>query len=188
MLTNSVATSLEEMSAALTGASGQYAMFRLFTPHLRVESVAELTPQRLRAMGLDSLLLDVDCTLARYSTCEVSPEVAAWLCRVRQAGMGLCLLSNGIGGRIGQFAERLRLPFVAGACKPLPWGCWAALRKMGFQADRTALVGDQVFADVMAARLAHLTAILVRPIHPEDEPWFTRLKRRPEQFVLWCQR
>ena len=44
-------------------------------------------------------------------------------------------------------------------------------------ADRTAMVGDQVFADVMAGRLAGVFTILVRPIHPEDEPWFTRWKR-----------
>ena len=46
------------------------------------------------------------------------------------------------------------------------------------------MVGDQLFADVMAGRLAGVRSILVEPIHPEEEPWLTRLKRRPEQFVL----
>jgi predicted HAD superfamily phosphohydrolase YqeG len=32
--------------------------------------------------------------------------------------------------------------------------------------------------------LAGIRTILVTPIHPEDEPWFTRLKRRPERFLL----
>ena len=63
-------------------------------------------------------------------------------------------------------------------------GCRAAVRKMGFRPQRTAMVGDQLFADVMAGRLAGLRSILVRPIHPEEEPWFTRLKRRPERLLL----
>ena len=157
---------------------------RLLTPHLRVSSVTQLSLARLGDLGLDSLLLDADCTLTRYGVCEVGAEVAAWLAQARQGGIGLCLLSNGMGGRIRRLAERLDLPFVARACKPLPWGCWAAIRKMGFNPARTALVGDQIFADVMAARLAGVTAILVEPMHPEDEPWLTRLKRRPERFVL----
>ena len=48
----------------------------------------------------------------------------------------------------------------------------------------TAIVGDQIFADVMAGRLAGIRAILVDPIHPEEEPWFTRLKCLPERAVL----
>ena len=46
------------------------------------------------------------------------------------------------------------------------------------------MVGDQVFADILAGRLAGLKTILVDPIHPEEEPWFTRLKRPPERWVL----
>jgi predicted HAD superfamily phosphohydrolase YqeG len=46
------------------------------------------------------------------------------------------------------------------------------------------MVGDQLFADVMAGRLAGVHSILVTPIHPEEEPWFTRLKRLPERLML----
>ncbi|MHC4403811.1 MAG: YqeG family HAD IIIA-type phosphatase [Planctomycetota bacterium] len=159
-------------------------MFRLLVPHLRLESVLELSATRLGELGLDALLLDVDCTLKRYRSEAVSDEVAAWLEELRRAGVGLCLLSNGRATRIRPFAESLRLPFLAKALKPLPFGCRAAVRKMGFNAKRTAMVGDQLFADVMAGRWAGLRSILVRPIHPEDEPWFTRMKRPLERVIL----
>ena len=154
-----------------------------------MESVLELGVERLRSLGLDALLLDVDCTLTRYGTETCSPEVIAWLRGLREAGVGICLVSNGRGKRIGHFADGLDLPFVAGACKPLPFAIRAAVRKMGFDPKRTAMVGDQLFADVMAGRLAGLSSILVRAIHPEDEPWFTRLKRPPERIVLrWMEK
>jgi len=159
-------------------------MLRLLVPHLRVESVCQLTVSRLRALGLEALLLDVDCTLKRFRDTEAAPDVATWLEELRSGGIGLCLVSNGLGGRVRRFAEKLDLPYVSKALKPFPLGCRAALRKMKFQPSRTAMVGDQLFADVMAARLAGLTSILVRPIHPEDEPWFTRLKRGPERCLL----
>ena len=159
-------------------------MLRFVRPDLRVESVLELGVDRLRGLGLDALLLDVDCTLKRYHDEQVTPEVAAWLAALRHNGIGLCLVSNGMGARIERFAARLDLPFLAKALKPLPWGCRRALRKMDFQPSRTAMVGDQLFADILAGRLAGLTTIHVRPIHPEEEPWFTRLKRGPERCLL----
>ena len=152
-------------------------MFRILTPHHRIASVLELTPDRLRSLGLQSLLLDADCTLKRYRSEECAPGVAEWLDTLRQAGIGLCLVSNGLGDRIALFAAAVGLPFVAKAMKPLPMGCRRAMRKMCFRRESTAMVGDQVFADIMAGRLAGLTTILVDPIHPEEEPWFTRLKR-----------
>jgi HAD superfamily phosphatase (TIGR01668 family) len=155
----------------------------LLTPHHRIASVLELTPERLRSLGLKSLLLDADCTLKRYRGEDCAPGVAEWLETLRQAGFGLCLVSNGLGERIGQFAETVGLPYVAKAMKPLPQGCLRAVRKMGFQRETTAMVGDQVFADILAGRLAGLTTFLVEPIHPEEEPWFTRLKRPLERWL-----
>ncbi len=159
-------------------------MFNFLYPHLIVESVTDLPVARLRELGIDSLLLDVDCTLTRFHSHDLAPEVAAWLDALRAAGVGMCLVSNGRPRRIGQLAAKLGLEFVSQALKPFPFGCRAAVRKMGFDPARTAMVGDQVFADIAAGRLAGLRGILVRPIHPEEEPWFTRLKRPMERCIL----
>ena len=159
-------------------------MLRWLTPDYRVAKVEALSPELLRQWGIRALLLDADCTLKPYRAADVTPEVAAWLGAMRAAGIGLCLVSNGYGRRIGEFAARVGLPFVAKAMKPLPVGCRAALRTMAFPVAGTALVGDQVFADVLAGRLAGLKTILVEPIHPEEEPWYTRLKRPAERWVL----
>ena len=105
-------------------------MFRLFTPHYRIHHVWELTPERLRQWGLCALLLDVDCTLSRYRQREALPEVIVWIEQLRTAGVRLCLVSNGMGARIEQFAERLDVPCVAKAMKPLPWGLQSAIEKL----------------------------------------------------------
>ena len=159
-------------------------MLKFLAPHLRVERVEELTLERLREMGVGCLLLDVDCTLKRYRQSEVTPEVAAWLEELRTGGVEMCLASNGLGRRIERFAAKLDIPFLAKAMKPFPFRIKAALRRMGYDPEKTAMVGDQLFADVMAGRLAGLTSILVCPIHPEEEAWFTRIKRPPERWLL----
>ncbi len=153
-------------------------------PTYRVDSVLEITPSRLADWRIASLLLDVDCTLKRYSENELAPETFHWLETLQNAGIFLVLLSNGKKGRIGRFAEKYRLPFIAQAMKPLPNGCRRAVRQFRLDPASTAIVGDQIFADILAGNLAGLTTILVTPIHPEEEPWFTRLKRPLEKRIL----
>ena len=159
-------------------------MLHIFTPHYRVERVEQLTPNQLEAWGVKSLLLDVDCTLKAYSQTDVSPEVATWIHKLQGVDIGLCLVSNGRGERITRFAQRVGLPHVALAMKPLPTGLRRAIRQMQFASHETAMVGDQVFADIMAARLAGVISIWVEPIRPEEEPWFTRMKRPAERLML----
>jgi len=159
-------------------------MFGFIAPHYHVQCVTELTIERLAELRLRALLLDVDCTLKRYSDRQPAEDVMAWLDTLRAADIELCLVSNGMGHRIGQTAELLDLPFVAKALKPLPRGCKQAVRQLGVLPKETAMVGDQLFADIMAGRFAGLTTIHVEPIHPEEEPWFTQLKRGPERWLL----
>jgi HAD superfamily phosphatase (TIGR01668 family) len=158
-------------------------MLSFVTPHVRVESVLELEVEHLRALGLEGLLLDVDCTLKNHRVHAFSAEVTAWVRTLREAGIRLCMLSNGRAGRIGSLAAILGIPFVAKAFKPLPFGCHAGLKVLGLDRRRAAVVGDQVFADILAGRLAGMYTILVRPTTPE-EPWFTRVKRPFERQVL----
>jgi uncharacterized protein len=158
-------------------------MLDLVTPDLRLASVLELEVGHLRSLGLDGLLLDVDCTLKDHGAVAFGPEVVAWIRALRAGAIRLCLLSNGRARRIEALARTLEIPFVAAACKPLPFGCRRALRAVGLDGRRAGLVGDQLFADVLAGRLAGLFTILVQPTSPA-EPWFTRLKRPPERWIL----
>src|SRR5262245_51971492 len=158
-------------------------MLTLVTPHCYLPSVLALDAVHLRALGIDGLLLDLDGTLKDYRAESIPAGVLAWVGRLQAGGIRLCLLSNGKTARIRRFAQKLGIPFVAEALKPLPLGCRRGLRALGLDRARVALVGDQVFADVLAGRLAGLFTILVPPSNA-DEPWFTRLKRPLERQIL----
>ncbi|MBN2216890.1 MAG: YqeG family HAD IIIA-type phosphatase [Pirellulales bacterium] len=156
----------------------------IFRPDLRLHRVEQIDVALLRRLHIDALLLDVDCTLKPYRSQALAQSVVDWIGQLRREGIGLCLVSNGRGTRVRPIAERLDLPLVAAALKPLPHGCRAAIARMEFDPRRTAMVGDQLFTDVMAGRLAGIFTILVDPIRPEQEPWYTRLKRPVERFLV----
>jgi HAD superfamily phosphatase (TIGR01668 family) len=158
-------------------------MLGLMTPDLYLNHVLELEPRHLRSIGVEGLLLDLDGTLKDYRAKTISTAILEWAADLKRDGFRLCLLSNGKTRRIERFAQDLGVPFVAKAFKPFPWGCWKALKVLGLDRSRVAIVGDQVFADILAGHLAGLVTVLVRPSHSE-EPWFTRLKRPFERTVL----
>jgi HAD superfamily phosphatase (TIGR01668 family) len=153
-------------------------------PDFQVDSVGDLSREMLREWGVETLLLDVDCTLKPYRSRSLSPEVIAWLTSMQLAGIRLCLVSNGRAHRVQAIAAQGNLPFVAPAWKPAPFGLWRAIRRLDADRKTTAMVGDQIFADVLAARLAGVKSILVKAIFPEQEPWWTRLKRPFESLVI----
>jgi uncharacterized protein len=162
-------------------------MLGLMRPHLELESVLELDLRHAARLQLHTLLLDVDCTLKDHHANSFSPNIIVWLESLKAGGIRLCLLSNGKRRRIEPLAQRYGLACVSKAFKPLPFGCWKALRKLQVEARHTAIIGDQLFADVMAGRMAGLFTILVRPT-TTVEPWFTRLKRPLERRMLAAMR
>ena len=159
-------------------------MLHWFHPNLVLASVAEITPELLRQHGIRSLLLDVDSTLKRYRATEIPPENVRWLASMQEADIPLCILSNGREHRIRPLAEQIAVPFVAPAMKPTPLGCRTAMKSMGFEPKSTAIVGDQVFTDILAGKFSGIFTILVTPIHPEEEHWHTRIKRPLEKWVM----
>ena len=159
-------------------------MLTMFYPNFLVDSVLELTLDRLMSLGVKLLLLDVDCTLKQYKNQEPEPGILEWLEEIKKSGIQACLLSNGVAKRIEPFAKSVGLPFIAQACKPFTSGCTLACRTWNCDPSTALVVGDQIFADVLAGNWAGMRTALVKPIHPEQEHWFTKIKRPFEKIVL----
>ena len=130
----------------------------------------------LRAAGLSTVLLDIDNTLRSRADGKVPPDARWWLARCRDAGVGVCLLSNNWHGNVFDLASELELPIVAKAMKPLPPGYLAAMRAMRSRARCTVVVGDQLFTDIVGARLLGLRSYLVAPLGKVDLPHMALLR------------
>ena len=159
-------------------------MLNFLFPDYRFDNITQIHSQWLKEEEIYCILLDVDCTIKYYSSKTILPEIAEWLERKRKQGIQFCLLSNGRRHRIEELADDLDLPFLAPAYKPFPSSCRKAMRMLYVDPRYTALVGDQIFTDVVAANLAGIRSILVNPLRPQEEPIFARVKRPFERIVL----
>lgn len=155
----------------------------LLTPDTRFKRVEDITPEYLKNHGITDLLLDIDNTLISRATGECSPAVLAWVASLKEAGIGCCLLSNNWHKVVHDYATEFDLPVVAKAMKPLPLAYIKALATIGAHRATTAVVGDQIFTDILGAKLCVIPCILVEPLSTTDL-WYTKILRRVERCVL----
>lgn len=170
-------------------------MWRLLRPRAWVRSVHDVDPAELRRHGIEGLVLDLDNTLARWNAAGPDAALLAWLDRVRAAGLTACVVSNGRRPRVVEFCARIGLPGIAQAKKPLRGSFRRALALLGTVPETTAVIGDQVFTDVVGGNRAQLFTILVRPIDAHEfagtravriveRAWLGFLRRRGELPLL----
>ncbi|HUT75212.1 MAG TPA: YqeG family HAD IIIA-type phosphatase [Armatimonadota bacterium] len=160
-------------------------MLKLLRPDMMVEAIWDISVEQLRKLGIAGLIVDLDNTIVDWNRDEVREEVASWMERARAAGIGVCIASNARGkARVCGIAERIGALWLAPAGKPSRRGLRRALEMLGTEVATTALVGDQLFTDVMGGNRLGLFTILVRPLSRRDFP-ATKIMRVLERVVLW---
>jgi HAD superfamily phosphatase (TIGR01668 family) len=159
-------------------------LLKIFYPKLYSSSLVEIEPEFLEKLGLKGILLDLDNTIVRRESNRFSKEVEAWLVELRSRGFKLGIVSNNSRQRVGAVAGLLELPPVHRAVKPLVSPFRRAMKMLGTKPAETALIGDQIFTDILGGNLCGLYTILVVPLAGK-EFWGTRLFSRPlEKIVL----
>jgi HAD superfamily phosphatase (TIGR01668 family) len=149
----------------------------LLKPDAWFSRISEIDVERdLCARGLRTVLLDIDNTLRSRADGEVPADARAWLARCRQADVRVCLLSNNWHANVFGLATELDLPIIAKALKPLPGGYIVALHTMDARARETVVVGDQLFTDIVGARVLGLRAYLIAPLAEVDLPHMVLLR------------
>lgn len=133
--------------------------------------------------GFSHVLLDVDNTILRRDTHEVPRDVRLWLTKAREAGLGICLLSNNWHKQVHDLAAELELPIVAHAIKPLAPAYLIALSKIGAKRKNTVVIGDQLITDVLGAHFLGMSAYLVCPLVEQDLK-HTLILRNLEHIII----
>ena len=104
----------------------------LFRATRYVASLPLVDVDELVSSGVRLVLLDRDNTCVPRDAASAPAEVLAWLDRAREAGLGLCLVSNNFhSSQVGRTARELGVEVVDHAMKPAPFALARAMRLMG---------------------------------------------------------
>lgn len=163
-------------------------------PDLVLASILEVPFARLAERGIVNYIFDVDNTLLPQFSQRVEDRVVNHLQKAQREGWirSACLLSNAMFGserqlRMERIGKQLGIPDLFAADfwsrKPHPVGFYWALERMKCTPAATAIVGDQIYSDIVGGNRMGLYTILVSP--PGPDHWSTGLvMRRLREWLL----
>ena len=152
----------------------------LLTPDYMFATYRDISPEFLAGIGVRALLIDIDNTLAPYEQAEPDEAIIAWFEGLRAAGISASLISNNHPPRVELFNRSLGLDAYPDSHKPSGKVLKLAMKKMRGDEENTAVIGDQLLTDALAAHRLGLRAIIVPPIKDKTSLFF--------KFKRWLER
>jgi uncharacterized protein len=137
-------------------------------PDRYVSRLATVSVEELHTLGLRGLIVDLDNTLMGFRQTELEADHLEWVDRAHAHGFRIVMVSNNFTERVSGIARQLGVESIANALKPLPFAVMRAIRILGMPRHQIAMVGDQLFTDVLCGKLCGLYTILTEPIENKD--------------------
>ncbi len=154
----------------------------IFYPKDYFNGVTEITYEYLNQNDIKALILDVDNTLIDYNK-NLSIEIIEWVKELKSHSIQMMILSNSNKkDKIKEVAEKVELDYIYFGMKPFKKGFIKAKQKLNLDSRHIAVVGDQIFTDVIGANRMKMHSILVEPIQEKDI-FITLLKRPIENLI-----
>ena len=154
----------------------------LLKPKIKLDKITDISVSLLKKYNISALLLDVDNTMSTHHGMVLTDGLMEWIEQMQKNGIKLMVLSNSKERRVKPFAEKIGLPFISMGCKPLPFGFNRGIKALNEKRKNVAIVGDQIFTDILGGSVVGVKTILLTPIKLETTAGF-RFKRKLERIV-----
>lgn len=159
-------------------------MLRLLFPDLYVASIYDIDLEYLRRRGIRGLIFDLDNTIVEHGKISWPSEVLDWLDGLKADGFKVSIVSNNRQRAAEELARMHGILAVFRAVKPRRQPFLKAIELMGVGRRETAVVGDQIFTDVMGGNRLGLFTILVNPLPGKEFIGTTLFSRQLEKLLL----
>ncbi len=158
-------------------------MLEKLKPKLFVDSIYHIDFEKLRNRGIKGIIIDLDNTITEWNNSELSNKAVDWFKVMADCNLKACIASNNSKARVVEVADKLGIPYIAKAIKPRTGAFKKAMKTMGTTPEETAVVGDQIFTDILGGNRLNLFTVLVVPLNPKEFIG-TRLVRMIERRIL----
>lgn len=159
-------------------------MHRLFYPRLYVSSIFDINLDDLQQRGIKNMIFDLDNTIIERGAPEFPVKVMEWLDAVRKRGIRIAIVSNNRTRSAEKMAAKAGIPAVFNAIKPRRSPFKKVLRMLKAKPGETAVVGDQIFTDVVGGNRLGMYTILTKPMKGKEFIGTTLITRQLERLFL----
>lgn len=141
-------------------------------PTIVCDSLHDIDFQDLRNTGVNLIFFDVDNTIIGLNETHTPIDYITLINHVKSLGIDVMLLSNNSNTqRIQIIASELSVPGISFACKPFIYTTHHILTNYSdISPSQCAIIGDQLFTDVLHGKWLGMSTILVEPITQPKHP------------------
>ena len=152
-------------------------------PKKYINNVLEISADFLKEENINGLILDVDNTLLFHDR-KMLTGLTQWVENMKKNNIKLCILSNtNKKDKVDKLSKNLKIPYIFFAKKPLKGGFKKEDKILNMKNENIAVVGDQIFTDVIGANRMNMYPILTKPLSQTDI-LITRIKRPLEEYII----
>lgn len=152
-------------------------------PKLYLKKIEEITIEILIKNKIKLLILDVDNTLIDYNK-NLSESIVEWTKQMKGQGIKLYILSNtNDRKKVEEVSKKIDVKYKHFGMKPLKKGFKEIEKETQIKSQNIAVVGDQIFTDILGGNRSKMFTILVEPINKEKDYWYTAWKRPIENKI-----
>jgi len=144
-------------------------MRNLLGPDERYGKITDINLGELWEKGIRGLILDLDNTIVPWGEDTPKEEVIEFVERAKEKGYKLALISNAQPHRVEKCGKILGISGIGYAKKPLPFSLKKAQKNLlRLPPSQVAIIGDQIFTDILGGNLLGFYTVLVEPITKRD--------------------
>ena len=156
---------------------------KICTPNLVLDKLENLDLKHFYDLGYRALLIDLDNTLAPHYIKSITQREIDIINRFKDYGFKVMVVSNNTSKRVGKFLADSGIDYTCWSLKPLPWGYYRALRRMGVNFKQAIGIGDQMLTDVIGSNLMGMYSIYTIPLEKKDS-FITTINRGIERWLF----
>lgn len=152
-------------------------------PKMTVRSFQMLDLYRLKEQGVQVLFIDVDNTITTELNDGISKEAYQFILNVKAIGIEPVIFSNNFKFHVDRVLKgHPDVALCTFVCKPLPFAYLWQMAKRKMKGRHCAVLGDQLFTDILGGNLAGTFTILTKPL-TKVERNDTKIMRYLENLV-----
>lgn len=157
---------------------------KIFKPNLILKSVDDIDISYILNKGYKLVIFDMNNTIIDYYTTDISTRAKELIKKLKENNITVYILTNSFNeNHVKEVANTLNVKYIHKAFKPLPFAISKILKKENIQKNKTIMIGDHIFTDVLNANLCKIDSILVEPLN-KKEKLHSKLTRKIENIII----
>ena len=157
-------------------------MFKKYFPTYTFKRVEDIPFELIQNTNIKCIMFDMDNTLVNLKY-EASDALKLWLKFIQKNGIKCYILSNSRrDSKVKKVAKILELEYILDAKKPNLDGFIKIQEKVNLPKENIAIIGDQIFTDILGGNRFGITTILIKPIQFLEVP--EAMIKRPAEIPI----